>query len=602
MASRCSFFKGAVSALTLALASAPAFAQSTPASSATPAAAAAAPSSNATINLIRLLVKQGVISQRNADALVAEAEQEAAQARAQQSVASASPAAPPPPAPGVVRVPYVPEIVKKQIRDEVKQEVLAEARRDNWAQPEAVPAWSKRIKLHGDFRFRDEADIYSKNNTDEFIDFASFNANGPTDINSATNPFGLPFLNTRSNRYDRLSFRARLGVDATVVDGVDVGLRLASGGDNGPVSTTQLLGGGFGKKDIWLDQAFLSLRPSRYLDLMAGRMPNPFFSTDLVWDPDLNFDGIALTGDSKRPRWQGLSLFSSVGFFPIGYVGTNFPNNCGPLCSKSAEYQKWLLGGQVGLDWTEGNFDWRFGAAAYDFHNMQGELSTPCFTYLDFKECSTDQTRPAFMQKGNTLFLIRELVPPPPPEQAPEPQFVGLSFKYDVADVNQQLSYRIDDTQSITFGLDYARNLAYDTKYACRYAPLGLPITNIAPGGGGYIDACDTPTQGGLSKAKIQSGPNAYYANLTLGDPAPRSFGAWNVSLGYKYIEPDAVPDAFTDSDFHLGGTNAKGFIIGGSLGIYDNTWITARYLSANEVYGAPLAIDVAQLDLNARF
>ncbi|MBV9063003.1 MAG: putative porin, partial [Alphaproteobacteria bacterium] len=89
MASRCSFFKGAVSALTLALASAPAFAQSTPASSATPAAAAAAPSSNATINLIRLLVKQGVISQRNADALVAEAEQEAAQARAQQSVASA---------------------------------------------------------------------------------------------------------------------------------------------------------------------------------------------------------------------------------------------------------------------------------------------------------------------------------------------------------------------------------------------------------------------------------------------------------------------------------------------------------------------------------
>ena len=63
---------------------------------------------------------------------------------------------PAPPAPGVLRVPYVPEIVKNQIRDEVKKEVLAEACAENWAQPNAIPEWSKRIKLYGDFRFRDD--------------------------------------------------------------------------------------------------------------------------------------------------------------------------------------------------------------------------------------------------------------------------------------------------------------------------------------------------------------------------------------------------------------------------------------------------------------
>jgi hypothetical protein len=209
------------------------------------------------------------------------------------------------------------------------------------------------------------------------------------------------------------------------------------------------------------------------------------------------------------------------------------------------------------------------------------------------------------MQKGNTLFLLRQIVPNPDDPgqtQTPEPEFVGWSFKYDDVDVNQRLSYRIDESNYIALDVDYVRNLAYDTKFACRYAPLGLPLTNVALGSGGYVDPCDAPTQSGLSKAKIQSGPNGYYANVTIGKPEPRKLWEWNVSLGYKYIEPDAVPDAFTDSDFHLGGTNAKGFIIGGSLGIFDNTWLTARYLSANEVYGPPLAIDVVQLDLNAGF
>ena len=89
-------------------------------------------------------------------------------------------------------------------------------------------------------------------------------------------------------------------------------------------------------------------------------------------------------------------------------------------------------------------------------------------------------------------------------------------------------------------------------------------------------------------------------STTTFGDSETRTPWAWNVSVGYKYLEPDAVPDAFTDSDFHLGGTNARGFIVGGSLGLFDNTWLTARWLSANEVYGPPMAIDVVQLDLNA--
>jgi hypothetical protein len=331
-------------------------------------------------------------------------------------------------------------------------------------------------------------------------------------------------------------------------------------------------------------------------------MPNPFLHTDLVWDPDLNFDGAMVAAESKKNGEQGLGVFGAAGFFPIGYIAANFPTECGPLCWKAPEYQKWLLGGQVGFDWASGNFDWRFGVSGYDFHNLQGTLSQPCPLYQGFKSCSSDQSRPAFMQKGNTVFALRQIVlDPSDPAETPEPQFVGLTYKYDLVNATQQFSYKIGRFDYLTLDLDYVRNLAFRAKDACRYAPFGLPLTNIEPSADGNIDPCDAPPSG-QTKARLQSGPNGFYANLTVGDPAPRTTWAWNVSVGYKYLEPDAVPDAFTDSDFHLGGTNAKGFIVGASVGLFNNTWLTARWLSANEVSGPPLAIDVVQLDLNAGF
>jgi hypothetical protein len=557
-------------------------------------------SQNVTINLIRLLVKQGVISQKAADALLKEAEEEAAQAKkGKQPVRAAeAPAVETPPPPGTIRVPYVPEIVKNQIRDEVKQEVLQQAQRENWAQPETLPPWTRHFKLFGDFRFRDENDLFSSNNDSGIIDYATFNANGPTDITSFTNPGGIPFLNTTADRLNRLSIRARLGFDLTLTDGVLFGLRLASGGDNGPVSTTQLLGGGFGKKDFWLDQAYLNINPSHWISASAGRMPDPFLHTDLVYDPDLNFDGIVATTETKRPDAKGIGFFATEGLFPIGYIGNNFPDHGvdtnGIPVGKRNDHTKWLWGNQIGADWDANSFDWRFATSYYDFASIQGQLSTLCPIYQGAKECSTDFTRPAFMQKGNTLFLIRQIaVDPSNPNPQPAPQFAGLAFKYKLINATSEFSMPVGGYQ-LLLDLDYVHNLAYRAGVACRYGILAPPVTNVE---GGNLNACDNSSG---NAARLKSGPDGWYVTTTFGNAETRTPWAWNVSLGYKYLEPDAVPDAFTDSDFHLGGTNARGFILGGSLGLFDNTWVTARWLSANEVFGPPLAIDVVQLDLNA--
>ena len=60
--------------------------------------------------------------------------------------------------------------------------------------------------------------------------------------------------------------------------------------------------------------------------------------------------------------------------------------------------------------------------------------------------------------------------------------------------------------------------------------------------------------------------------------------------------------DAFADSDFHLGGTNAKGWTLGGGYTFGKNTSIGARWLSSDSITGIPFSNDVVQIDLVTKF
>jgi hypothetical protein len=276
-----------------------------------------------------------------------------------------------------------------------------------------------------------------------------------------------------------------------------------------------------------------------------------------------------------------------VGAFPIGYIGANFPDES---INKEPDRTEWLLGAQVGTDWQTQLWDWRVGVSLYDYRNAQGELSSPCAIYLGVKQCSTDDTRPAFMQKGNTLFALRQIIPDPSaitPGDYTQPQFVGLAMNYNEIDATTQFDIQTGHRYHLILDGDFVRNLAYDPNPLGRYAALGVtPVTNY------YTSQPKT----------FQSGPNAFMAQVTYGDPLPREQWQWNIVAGYKYLQPDAVVDAFTNADFHQGGTNAKGYFVKASLAIFENTWVSARWFSADQVYGPYYAVDVLQLDLNTGF
>ena len=543
------------------------------------AVAAPAPSENATINLIRLLVEQGILKQDKADALIAQAQNEAAQAK--QAAASTAVAAGPVAAPGDVRVQYVPAAVRDQIRDQVKAEVMATAKQENWAAPNTFPDWASRISFDGDIRLRDESRYYSGNNSNEIVDFAKLNNNGPYDVNPNSSTSLPPLLNTREDRENLFRLRARLGMKAVISEEWTAGIRIGTGSDNNPVSTTQNLGGGFAKKDIWLDQGYLTWKPMDELTLTGGRFANPFMSTDMLYSNDLNFDGVAAIFDHKLNRDWG--VFGTVGAFPVDYTNDTSSSNG---FDKEESDNKWLYGAQLGAKWAiNGNNRLKGALAYYRFDDIQGQRSSPCEPWAGAPGCDSDGTRAAFMQKGNSVFLLRDITPNPlNPSATPQPQFVGLASEFNLLDLNVVWDADLPQDFKLRSQGNYIHNLSYD-EGDMRKRSAGQIVNNLD------------------SNGEIESGANAWMVQFTLGNALDlKRKGDWNLFAGYKYIQPDALPDGFNDSSFHLGGTNAKGYFMGGNYGLAKNVSATGRWMSTEAVYGAPFDIDVLQLEINTRF
>ncbi len=121
------------------------------------------------------------------------------------------------------------------------------------------------------------------------------------------------------------------------------------------------------------------------------------------------------------------------------------------------------------------------------------------------------------------------------------------------------------------------------------------------------FDAQDVHQLSGRPVSDMQN--DAYRAGVLVGYPTPRKFFQWNVFTNYKYVGTDSVLDAFDDPDFALGGTNAKGWIVGAELGLTKNIWLTARWFTSDQISPfqdvslvGPFSVDVFEFDTHAAF
>jgi hypothetical protein len=128
-------------------------------------------------------------------------------------------------------------------------------------------SWAEKVKWKGDFRYRYE-DIEEEGRDDR----------------------------------NRNRIRARAALIAQTSDTSEVGLGLASGGDD-PVSTNQTLGGGGSTKEVRLDLAYLKWTGLENTFVTAGKFVNPYYKvqkSQLIWDGDFRPEGAGIGWANDR--------------------------------------------------------------------------------------------------------------------------------------------------------------------------------------------------------------------------------------------------------------------------------------------------------------
>lgn len=415
-------------------------------------------------------------------------------------------------------------------------------------------SWAKKIRWGGDVRIRYHGQYFDKDNglAADFTDYT--------------------VINTQKDRH-RMRYRVRLAANAKITEGketeigsVDMGIRISTGNEDNPVSNNDTFGDYSGGDGIVFDRAFLkwTYQPQEpvwfdnipEVSITAGRIPNPWFYTNLIWDHDLNFEGVAVNFKSDTQMKNPWSTFMTVGAFPIEELEWGADD-------------KWLYGGQVGVSYQKTmGVSWKLGAAYYDYHNIVGNENQT-------DEGDIADSQPLFVQHGNTLYDVN-------PNLSSSGIWAALASEYQELNITAMVDIDYWFPVHITLLGDYVKNLGYDKD--------------------------DVSDRVGY---EVDEETEAYHVKLSVGYPKMRGFGEWNWSMAYKYVERDAVLDAFADSDMHLGGANYKGWIMGLQYGLYKNLWLQARWFSSDAIsetinplgYSAePMSVDVFLLDINARY
>lgn len=519
-------------------------------------------------DFLDLLLNNKIISQQSYDQLLSKIEKRnAAEGVVQENDAAIGMGK-------AVRVPYIPDYIQKEMHeslkysveadvvDKVKDEAVRTARVYGWGIKES-PSWVHKVKLSGDGRIRYQADLFPDDNKQFGApDYNGTNDSGQLEVNNAMD--------------DRHRFRARfrLKVQAKPTDRLEVGMRFVTGDEGNPVSSNQTLGSFSQKWDTNLDMGYIKYE-SLINDVMleGGRFENPFLHTDLVYDSDMMFEGLAGTyyfarDDSPFSDQTQWDPYFTLGIFPVQEVHLSTisqDQEVIDIVAENNENDKYLFALQFATDYHFLNTNkLSLGLAYYHYENMRGIRNPP---NLDINDVSASK----FYQVGNSVYDIA----------APTSDDITIALAADYHLVNATVKYQMADffpTYVFLQG-DYVKNIGFDREEVSALTNLDTPDRDVG-----------------------------YQVGLNVGTLNMKFRRDWRVSFIYRHLEGDAVLDAFADSDFMLGGTDAKGYIIEALYGVFDNGVASIKWISADSIDVDPddalfnIGVDTLQVDFSAKF
>jgi hypothetical protein len=378
----------------------------------------------------------------------------------------------------------------------------------------------KSIQVYGDLRLRYESRAGS----------SSF------PIQSAGNAFDLTS--------DRWRYAGRIGLRGDLTDDWFYGLRLDTGtnprsswvtfGNNNNAAAGGSAPFGKGGDGIQFGQAYLGWRAWPWLTVQAGKMPNPFFTTPMVWDPDINPEGL-----SERINYafnDNLTLFANFGQFVYQQYSPN--DNSGGL--GFASHDGYMFGWQ--------------GGASYKFaEKVNARAAVSFYNYAGMNRRTAFNTIPNGFQ-GPFAAGAQNTLP------ANNLGFHNGTNDLRYFEVPFEVNFPVGPWSGRAFG-----DVAYNLKAGERAAH------------GSYASAGD---EGLAYQLGFAVGTNL---GLTMNQVAAKK-NTWEARVYYQRVQLNSIDPNLTDSDYFEGRTNLEGVFMALAYAPTDSIIGTLRFGGAHRL------------------
>jgi hypothetical protein len=421
---------------------------------------------------------------------------------------------------------------------------------------------------------------------------------------------------------NRWRYRLRFGIKGTLYDNFFFGIRAATN-PNYDRSGNVTFGhsdaaGPFGKDQSLpgLDQVYLGWHATDDITLTGGQMPQPLYTTPMIWSEDLNPAGAAEQWDHTFN--DNLEVFATAGQFVYqAAAGNGITNGIG---ANTTNYNTFMYAEQIGFKY---NFDkdtfFKGAATMYTYSGTKGV---------------NDTTGVAGLYSGSPLVLNANGQQSPSFFNGP---FVGAAsaFTTNVSGINDlavletpmEFDFKIGPgvhtttrsdpkdvkamgSETATTGwvlpmrifADFAYNFEADERAdqareaIDSLATTGASNVGVTSQGSAAANAnmIASPTfQGVLDSGKGFLDQSAYEIGVEAGQLKKK--GDWDAKLWWQSTGYYAVDPNLTDADIFNAATNMQGVIVAVSHNWTDGLSSTLRYAYAMPVNGRMATPNVNQ-------
>jgi hypothetical protein len=384
-----------------------------------------------------------------------------------------------------------------------------------------VGDWVKELKLSGDLRIRNQWDQRT-----------------PMIL---TNPLlgGVD----RNIQRDRWRFRLRLNADFKLEGNFFGGVQLATSDNRASDTKNATYTGGYDNYNIYISRAFMGWNPTPGLTFIAGKQPNPFYTTDMVYDPEVDPTGLVERIDFDK-------LFNLSFGEPVAAEGAVAP----PAPAPGISLELALIAGQ--FTFNNNNADSGNTQLKWDAYQFQQQL----LAKLHIGDKLTITIAPGFIADNDAsvgataVSANGTLVSPSNTSfMGGQPQNNSQPFPITQRDLfiilaPGDITYKIFK-KPLSFYWDFAYNALGNDRFNKDYGPL---FANYF-----YVGRSTTPSFSDRVQPSL-SDNLAWLVGLRFGEN--KKAGDFSISADYRQVGISSLDPNINNSNFALSNLNSEGF------------------------------------------